>query len=121
MKLKSLLATAILFSAASAAYADEASRMTKAEEFLRLAKMDEMLQQTLKMVSEQTKSGVLQQMMGVKTPPEVEKDLAAFQDKVANLIADVFAWEKLKPAYVKLYAEAFTDEELDGIVAFYKS
>jgi hypothetical protein len=121
MKLKSLLATTILFSAASAAYGDEASRMTKADEFLRLAKMDEMLQQTLKMVSEQTKSGVLQQMMGVKTSPEAQKDLAAFQDKVANLIADVFAWEKLKPAYVKLYAEAFTDEELDGIVAFYKS
>ena len=50
-----------------------------------------------------------------------EKELAVFQDKVAAVIAEVFAWEKLKPAYVKLYAEEFSDEELDGIIAFYKS
>ena len=121
MKLTSSIAITVLFCAGSAAYADDASRAAKAEEFMRLAKMDEMLRQTLKMVSEQTKSGVLQQMMGVKLPPEKEKEMAAFQDKVAAVIGDVFAWEKLKPAYVKLYAEEFSDQELDGIIAFYKS
>src|SRR5438105_3739431 len=121
MKLRSSIAIPALFWAASAAYADEAGRMAKAEEFLRLAKMDDMLRQTLKMVSEQTKSGVMQQMMGVKLPPEKEKEVSAFQDRIAKVIADVFAWEKLKPAYVKLYAEEFSEEELDGIVAFYKS
>jgi hypothetical protein len=30
-------------------------------------------------------------------------------------------WQKLKPEYVKLYAEVFTEEEIEGMVAFYKT
>jgi hypothetical protein len=31
------------------------------------------------------------------------------------------SWEKFKPAIVQIYAEVYTDEELDGILAFYRS
>jgi hypothetical protein len=30
-------------------------------------------------------------------------------------------WNVMEPEYIKLYADTFTDEELDGIIAFYKS
>ena len=30
-------------------------------------------------------------------------------------------WPTLQPAYIDLYARIFTDEELDGILGFYKS
>jgi hypothetical protein len=43
------------------------------------------------------------------------------QDKVAGIVSDAVAWDKLKPAYLKLYLDAYSEEELDGIVAFYKS
>ena len=43
------------------------------------------------------------------------------QDKVASMVSDAVAWDKLKPAYLKLYLDAYSEEELDGIIAFYKS
>lgn len=30
-------------------------------------------------------------------------------------------WEKMRPIYVSLYAETFSPEELQGLIAFYKT
>jgi hypothetical protein len=30
-------------------------------------------------------------------------------------------WEKLRPLYVQIYQESFTQEEIDGPIAFYES
>ncbi len=30
-------------------------------------------------------------------------------------------WDKLKPEYAQLYMETFTQEEVDGLLAFYRS
>jgi hypothetical protein len=100
---------------------DSASKTAKAEEFLRLAKMDQTLRQTLAQMTSQVNSGALQAVMGVKLAPEQEKVVAELQDKVIRIVADALAWEKLKPAYVKLFAEAYSEVELDDILAFYKS
>jgi hypothetical protein len=43
-----------------------------------------------------------------------------YQDKDL-VMSDAIAWEKLKPAYVELFAAAYTESELDDIIAFYKS
>jgi len=107
--------------AASVAYADEATKAAKVEEFFKLAKMDEMLRQTMDLTMRQVKTGVLQQMMDVKLPPDQETALGEFQDKVARIMSDALGWEKLKPAYVKLFAEAYSEAELDDIIAFYRS
>ena len=34
---------------------------------------------------------------------------------------DSFSWEAMKPDYVKLYSDLYTEEDLDGIITFYKS
>jgi hypothetical protein len=72
-------------------------------------------------MTSQVNSGALQAVMGVKLAPEQEKAVAELQDKVTRIVADALAWEKLKPAYVKLFAEAYSEVELDDILAFYKS
>jgi hypothetical protein len=110
-----------MFCASPAAWCDEASRTAKVEEFFRLTKMDELLRQSLTLATDQVKSGIIQQITGTKLPPEAQKGMSAFQDKVARVVTDALSWEKLKPAYLQLYVDAFSDGELDGIVAFYKS
>ncbi len=122
MKRNSLfVASAILCLAAPVAYAGEASKTAKVEEFLRLTKMDETLRQTMDLAMHQVKAGVAQQITGVKLSPDQQTALEDFQDKVARVISDALAWEKLKPAYVKLFTEAYSEAELDDIVAFYRS
>jgi len=64
---------------------------------------------------------LIQQMMGVKLPPDMEKEVGAMQDKVAGIVSDAPAWDKPKPAYLKVYLDAYSEEERDGIIAFCKS
>jgi len=44
-----------------------------------------------------------------------------YMAKLYSAVTDVLSWEKLKPSYVNLYAAAYTEEQVDGILAFYKS
>ncbi len=111
----------ILHLAAASAYCDQAGKEAKVEEFFRLAKMDETLRHTLDLVAAQMKSGAIQQIMGAKTSPDVKKSMDEMQDKLMVILSDAISWDKIKPDYVKLYADAYTEDELDGIVAFYKS
>jgi hypothetical protein len=37
------------------------------------------------------------------------------------LIASKYDWTKLEPAYEQIYVTLYSEEELDGILAFYKS
>ena len=120
-KLSLAIAIAVLHLTSAAGHADQVSKSAKVEEFFRLAKMDEMLRQTLTLATNQFKSGVIQQMLGVKLPPEMEKRVDAFEEKVTAAIGDALAWEKLKPDYVKLFAGAYTEAEIDDILAFYRS
>jgi hypothetical protein len=83
--------------------------------------VEDNLRQTLAMSMNQMKSGFLQQMFGVKLSPEEDKMLGDLQDKMSKLLTEALAWDKLKPEYIKLYTEAYSESELDDLVTFYKS
>lgn len=40
---------------------------------------------------------------------------------VLTLTREEMDWDKLKPEYAQLYMETFTQEEVDGLLAFYRS
>lgn len=48
-------------------------------------------------------------------------DVAAKQKKVLALVAQRTSWQHLKPIVEKSYADAFSEHELDAILAFYLS
>lgn len=41
--------------------------------------------------------------------------------KLMNVTREELSWDKLQPLYVSIYQESFTQEEIEGIVAFYKT
>jgi len=51
---------------------------------------------------------------------EVEKT-QAMQQKLMNLIQEEMSWAKIKVAFVQIYSESLTPDEVKGITAFYKS
>jgi hypothetical protein len=111
----------LICSAASAVHADEAGKAAKVEEFFKVSHTEQMLTQGMAMMLNQAKSGLVQKMLDVTPTPAQTKANNELQDKLAAILTGALSWEKLKPAYAKLYASAYTEEELDGIVAFYKS
>ncbi len=43
------------------------------------------------------------------------------QDKVMDLVRARMSWDRLRPQYAKIYDDTFSEEEIDGMLAFYQS
>ena len=92
--------------------ADEASKRARIEEMLKLTNADALTNQVIQQVRNMALQNATRS--GASDPQGV-------QTRVLDLLKQEMSWEKMKPDYVKLYDELFTEEELDGIVAFYRS
>jgi hypothetical protein len=45
----------------------------------------------------------------------------SFQAKYIALMREEVSWTKLEPMYVRIYQDALSQEEVDGMIAFYKT
>lgn len=111
---------ALLLSTLSAR-ADDTAKIAKVERFFKLAKLDQISTQIMQQVMEQTKSGMMQQLLGAKLTDDQQQIFNEFTDKVGKLVSGAVGWDALEPEYAKLYADAYTDQQLDDIIAFYSS
>ena len=103
------------------ARADEASKRAKAEQLFMLLRMDTMMDQLMGGVKKQVQQ-ITGSMPGVdQATPEQKKQIADFQQRVMDTVNQKIGWKALEPDFITLYAGTYTEEELDGIVTFYKS
>jgi uncharacterized protein len=109
----SLLICASLLWCAPNLRADEASKAAKAGELLQLSQGDQMV----KMMQPMMKGMMSQMDKGLSAEQRVK--IGEMQDKMMALVAARLS--DAKPALVKVYTDTYTEEELDGIVGFYKS
>ena len=120
-KSKLLILSFCMAAVVPAARADDASHRAKVEEMLRLTKTDTGLHEQL--TNLQTRVGDLsKQQFNLPTPTAEQTALITeYQGKVQGITKDEVGWEQLHPMLLTLYADSFTDADLDGIIAFYKS
>jgi len=97
------------------ARADEASKNAKIEELLKLSNVDRMMSQ----MTDQMKAMTSAQFNGMNLSAEDRKASQEMQDRIVALIVE--RWGKMKPMLVKAYADTYTEEEVDGILTFYRS
>ena len=50
-----------------------------------------------------------------------QKALRLYASKSLETIRTELSWEALRPGYVKLYQEVFTQDEIDQLIAFYRT
>ena len=41
--------------------------------------------------------------------------------KILDLVAEKMSWDSLKPDFIKLYEDTYTEDEISGILLFYES
>lgn len=111
----------VLFVGSTSARADEASKRAKAEELFSLLHLDQTMDQITKNVMKQVQA-MTDSMPGADhATPEQKKLVADFQQRVLDLVNKRLGWKALEPDFISLYAGTYTEEELDGLIAFYKS
>jgi hypothetical protein len=101
-------------------HADEASKQAKVRELFTLLHVERISDQVKSNVMNQT-AGIPKQLFGGEMSPENKIKFEAFQKKVLAAVDTQVSWKVLEPEYIKLYADAYTEDEISGIVAFYKT
>jgi uncharacterized protein len=110
------LFTAGILLATSLASGQGLSKEAKIERLLELTNG----QATMNQVFEQMKAA-----MAPAIPADATREQRAksqeLQIKILDLMKSRMSWEKVRPAYVKAYSETFSEDEINGILAFYES
>ncbi|MBU8921174.1 MAG: DUF2059 domain-containing protein [Bacteroidales bacterium] len=118
--MRRIVAVTIVFVFAwlTVANANETQNRALAEELLDAMEMQETIEKSFEMVKEMIPAQM--KAMGVSEEATSDEDKEAAQ-KMTDLIMKEVSWDNLKDDYITIYAETFTEEELRGLVAFYKS
>ena len=67
------------------------------------------------------KQAMQQATQGQQIPPKVQKDIDKRQAELMAILKEMFEWNKLEPMYLRVYQKSFTQQEVDGMIAFYKT
>lgn len=115
MKPLFVFAVALLVTVSDAP-AQELTKQTKIERLLDAMNADA----TINQLFEQIKSMTAAQMPPGATPEQTAR-AREVQDKILELVKSRISWDKMRPSYIKLYSETFSEEEIGGMLAFYES
>lgn len=64
----------------------------------------------------------LQQALKGKTPTvKQQQAIVNMKNRMVAFMQGELAWEKLEPLYLRLYKESFTEQEVTGMLSFYKT
>ena len=64
----------------------------------------------------------IEQTLSGKTPnAKQQQAITNMKNKMVALVQSQLSWEKMEPLYTRLYQESFTQEEVNGMLAFYKT
>lgn len=64
---------------------------------------------------------IAQATQGQKIPPKVQKEIDQQRGEMAAMMKDLLSWSKLEPLYMRVYQKTFSQQEVDGMIAFYKT
>lgn len=119
MMMKPTFAAAALLLAlgAHAAPASDAS----VEELLEVTQSRNMMESAYGAMEGMLRQMLAQNLGGRQLTPEQRRGMDLFLTKYTALLRDELGWDKMKPLYVEVYRDTFEQEEIDGLIAFYKS
>jgi len=103
-----------------AARADDATQHARAQELITVLKSQQMLGQLSTNLEQQAHNAAMQ-IVGANATPEATARVQEFDKKVAGMVDAQLSWNAIGPEVVNIYAKTFTEEELTGILNFYKS
>jgi hypothetical protein len=113
-----IIGTVFLATAWGAQAAD--ARRAAAEELLTVSNAKETLEKSFETVKTMIPVQ-MKKMAQVSGATNVPANVEATTQKMMAMVMEEFSWDKMKEDYISLYADTFTEEEMKGIIDFYKS
>ncbi len=111
----------VMVVAPAVARADEASKQAKVKELFAVMHIDHSLDRMRNAMEQQVQATAKNAPGTEQMTPEKQKIQQEYIDNSMKVVDQDFGWPALEAAYVKLYSDTYTEQEVDGILAFYKS
>ncbi|RZU41974.1 DUF2059 domain-containing protein [Edaphobacter modestus] len=115
------LALLLSLAIAPLAHADDASKRAKVEELIQITKLNQLMGQMTNQMTARMKTLADQQSANRSFTPAQQKLVTDYVTQIQTITQNAVSWEKIKPTVVQVYIDTYTDQELDGILAFYHS
>jgi hypothetical protein len=91
------------------------------KQLLEVAQAHKLVDSVIKQMDILMLQAIAQATKGQQVPDKVQKDIDQRRSEVASLMKELLDWKKLEPIYVRIYQKSFTQAEVDGMIAFYKT
>lgn len=99
----------------------EPDKETLADQLIQIMKLEESMNSSLERVKSmaENQTNALAERMGVDlSDPETAE---VIRMRVLELVLSEYRWSALRPAFIKIYTDLFSVEELKGLIEFYRS
>ena len=116
-----LAALLLVMSVQPASAADAAPTADSVRELLAASQSSRMLDMMKSQMDSAMQAGMRQGLGDAKLTPEQQQIVDDMRRKFVAVMTDEIAWDKLEPLVVDIYSKMFTQHEIDGVTAFYRS
>jgi hypothetical protein len=121
MLLKLVLPLLILAGTLPIARADDASKLAKVHEIFGLMNARQVASRRAKLAAAEFDSDMSKQFAKQDLTADEKLKLKRVYGKLNQLIESAYSWDRIEPQYAKIYADAFTERQLDQIISVYKT
>jgi hypothetical protein len=121
MKIRDLVICVCLFAAPPVIANDHPPSDASIDQLLTLTNARQLLDQMKAQVDSMIAAGMHAAQQGQALTPERQAVLDRMKSKMAAVITESLSWESLEPIYIRTYRASLTQDELDGMIAFYAS
>jgi len=101
--------------------ADTVPSEASVKEMLVITQVNKLLDSMLPQIDSMMQNGIREAMKGQQVSAEMQAKLDKSRTDAMSAMKEELAWSKLEPIYVRVYQKSFTQEEVSGMVAFYKT
>lgn len=79
--------------------------------------LDDMMKQM-----DQVMNQMMQQVtQGQPVSPTVQKQIDSGKGEAMSMVKEILDWHKLEPLYIRVYQKSFTQQEVNDLIAMYKT
>lgn len=119
--MKKLIPTLVLGAAiCMPAFAQQASKES-VKELLKITKSEQLIDQMSEQMNMMMSSSIEQMTQGQNLTTKQELAIINYSQELAKIMQQDLTWAKLEPDMIKIYAEEFTQQEINGMLEFYKT
>jgi hypothetical protein len=91
------------------------------KELLEVTHAHSLLDSVMGQVEASMQKSMAQAMAGQPMTPEQQAILDDFRHRTVDMIKDSLSWDTMEPIYMEAYRRSFTQQEMNGMLAFYTS